>query len=294
MTGALPSSATQTPEAIARRSGSNFLVGFVGLEPRRRAGMIAIYAFCRVVDDAVDEAEDPAAGALALQFWRRELAAAVAGGAATPLGRAVGQTIAEHGVDPANLHALLDGMAMDLAPQPFADLPALERYCWHVASAVGLACLPVLGADGEHARRYADRLGIALQLTNILRDLRTDAEAGRIYVPSSWLAHAGVEVPWLRGSGPPEVYALGGPVERLCRRLAVTAAERFAEAKRALGRLPRGQVAALRPARIMAAVYEALLQKLERRGARLRATRVRVPRPHKLWLAARVVLGTRW
>jgi phytoene/squalene synthetase len=288
-----PPGAELSPQQVTSRSGSSFLVGFLCLDARRRAGMTAIYAFCRVADDAVDEAAGQREGREAVAFWRAELAAVARGQAGTQVGRAVAETVAAFGVELRYLEALLDGMESDLQVDGFADLAALEQYCWRVASAVGLACLPVLGAVGPAAERFADRLGRALQLTNILRDLRADAEIGRVYAPRDWLGECGVEATWLRGDGPAGVYAPDGPVARLCERLASAAQLRFAEAGQALRELQPRERRRLAPARIMGAVYGELLQRLRRRGGDLRQPRVRVPRLRRLWLAGLVATGLR-
>lgn len=288
-----PAAARLSPAEITARSGSNFLTGFACLDPERRAGMTAIYAFCRVADDAVDEAPDVATGERHLAFWRAELAAARAGRAATPVGQAVQAAMARFGVPSAPLDDLLDGVATDLAPHPFADEGELHRYCYRVAAAVGLACLPVLGATSAGAREFADALGHALQRTNILRDLRPDAEEGRCYVPRPWLAAEGIPFDWLCGRGPDAAYAPGGPLARLAARLAAAAREQFTRAATALRGLPRAERRALVPARIMGAVYAELLLRLQRRGGELRGARVRVGRGRKLWLALQVLAGVR-
>jgi phytoene synthase len=288
-----PPSARLSPAEITARSGSSFLAGFVCLDAQRAAGMTAIYAFCRVADDAVDEAPDAATGERHLAFWRAELAAAAANTATTPVGRAVQHAMQRWGLAAAPLGELLDGVATDLAPRPFADEQELHRYCHRVASAVGLACLPVLGADSAGGRTFATELGHALQRTNILRDLRGDAVAGRCYVPAPWLAADGVEQAWLRGDGPDAAYAPGGPVARLCARLASAARAHFAAAAAALRGLPRAQRRALVPARIMGAIYADLLARLERRGGELRGERARIGRSRKAWLAMLVLAGLR-
>lgn len=286
-----PSDATLLlPEEIAARSGSNFLAGFTCLPAPRRAGMTAIYAFCRVVDDAVDEACDPTAGGERLSFWRHELEQAERGAPATAVGRALQRTWRQFGGTAAPLHELLLGMEMDLHGATYEDLAALEVYCHRAAAAVGHACLPVLGV-GERAATYAEHLGHALQLTNILRDLRTDALAGRVYVPRDWLRDCDVDPDWLRGSGPAKVYQPEGAVGRLCARLAAAAGTRFAAARSALQRLPFRDRRRLLPARIMAAVYRDLLQRLRRRGGDVRGERVRVPRWRKIWLVAASCVG---
>jgi phytoene synthase len=286
-----PVAAARSPADIVAASGSNFLAGFVCLDAERRAGMTAIYAFCRVADDAVDEAPDPVTGARHLEFWRAELAAATQGAARTPVGAAVQVAMQRYAVPAAPLADLLDGVATDLAPRPFVDEVELHRYCYRVAAAVGLACLPVLGATSAGAQEFADALGHALQRTNILRDVRADAEGGRCYVPTAWLNELAVERDWLRGRGPDAVYAPGGAVARLSERWATAARAQFARADAALRRLPQAERRALVPARIMGAVYRVLLDQLERRGGELRLPRVRVPRWRKLACLVQGLLG---
>lgn len=291
--GTLPPGAELEPETVLERSGSNFRTAFVCLDAERRDGMTAIYAFCRVADDAADDAPDAETGARHIAFWRDELRVAAEQRASTPVGRALGDVMSRFGTPRATLDALLDGVTMDLEPSGFADEPALRRYCDCVASAVGRACLPVLGATGELPTRYADSLGQALQLTNILRDLRADAESERVYVPETWLEELGVEREWLRGGGPAAAVADGGPIARLRGRLVERAEAEFERARAALGAMPRSHRRALVPARIMGAVYGSLLRRLAAQGGRLEPGRTRVPRSAKLWLALQVFLGVR-
>ncbi len=290
---ALPPGAGLRPEEITARSGSSFLAGFLCLDATRREGMTAIYAFCRVADDAADDAPDVDTGRRHLQFWREELDAAAAGTPRTPVGVALHRTMQRFGAIGDPLHGLLRGMAMDLQPAGFADEAGLREYCHLVASCVGRACLPVLGAKAPAAVGYADALGQALQLTNILRDLRADAEQGRVYVPRDWLQQCGVEPQWLRGQGADAVYAADGPMAQLTGRLAQAARGDFARARTLLRSLPRGDQRALVSARIMGAVYASLLTRLERRRGELRLPRARVGRWRKLWLAGAVALGVR-
>ncbi len=285
-----PVCAGMRPEEIAARSGSNFLAGFVCLGAERRRGMTAIYAFCRVVDDAVDDAPDAATGRVHLRFWRDELAAAAAGTARTPVGVELQETMRRFAVPREPLDALLDGVAMDLEQCGIADDAELHLYCARVASAVGRACLPVLGAHGPDAIAFADHLGQALQLTNILRDLRSDAEAGRVYVPRTWLTELGVSLDTLRM---PPCDGVPPGIVVLCRRLGDRARSEFADARGHLAALPRSARRGLVPARIMGAVYRELLARLERRGPDLASPRVRVPKAKKLLLALTVWLGAR-
>lgn len=284
----LPPGASMAPAAIAVRSGSSFLVGFRFLGKPRRDGMTSIYAFCRVVDDAVDDAPDRATAEAHLSFWRRELAAVFGDPGPEPptteVGRALQGTVQAFGVERRHLEDLVDGMAMDLEP-PYCRTEAdLERYCYHAASAVGLACLPVMGATGVHAERFGERLGQALQWTNILRDLQGDAEQGRIYVPRDWLAELGIGEEMLLGKGLASAFATGGPMDVLVARVVEHAEDCFREARIALS--PKLRKAVL-PARIMAAVYHELLLKLQACGGRLTTLpRQRVPKWRKLQLAA--------
>jgi phytoene synthase len=288
-----PPGSAESPEQILDRSGSNFRTGIVCLGRQRRTGLGAVYAFCRVADDAVDEAPDVATGRAHLAFWRGELAAAAAGRATTPIGQALGAAMVRFQVPIEPLTALLDGCAMDLEPRTYADEAALRVYCDRVAAAVGRACLPVFGAAGPDAVRYADALGQALQFTNILRDLRGDAAIGRVYAPQSWLGECGVDPAWLLGTGPAAAYAEGGPLALLAARFVATAQSEFARARAALLALPPRTARSLASARIMGAVYQDLLHRLARRGGELRAAEVRVPKAKKLWLAALVLLGVR-
>ncbi|MBL8726731.1 MAG: squalene/phytoene synthase family protein [Planctomycetes bacterium] len=288
-----PIAARLAPGEVLARARSNFAAGFVCLPADRRAGMTAVYAFCRAADDAVDDAPDPATAQQHLQFWRHELAAAAAGAARTPIGSALAAAMQRFGPFQVPLDALLDGMAMDIGHFVCRDEAELRTYCWRVASAVGRACLPVLGASGPAAEAFADHLGLALQFTNILRDLRSDAGAGRCYVPSEWLAALQIDRAWLAGDGPAHAYAANGPLAALAARFAAAARTEFAAAAAALQALPKPARRALVPARIMGAVYGELLVRLERRGGELRGPRVRVPKPRRLWLAAGVLGGWR-
>ena len=288
----LPSGAASEPEQIARASRSSFLGAFLLLRPERRAALAAVYAFCRVVDDAGDDAPDAERAREGLAFWNEELAAIEHGRPCTPIGRGVAAAVRDYGVDPADLREVIAGVAMDVEPRRYADLDELDGYCRKVASAVGLACLPVFGASSPESRRYADELGLALQLTNILRDLREDARVGRVYVPADRLAAHGVQADWLSGEGPAAVYSARGPVDQLVSDLVAVARARFV---RAAAELPEVDRRALLPARVMGEVYAALLTRVARRGGRLdRGARVRVPRAIKLAILARAFLRSRF
>lgn len=288
-----PPDAHLDPAGITARSGSNFLAGFICLDPRRRQGMTVVYAFCRVVDDAVDDAPDVATARGRLAFWRQELQRCSEGQPTTPVGQALQAAVKEFGIPIAALEDLIAGCAMDLDPNGIADAAQLELYCYRVASAVGLACLPVLGATSAGAKKFAHALGQALQFTNVLRDLRGDAEIARYYAPQTWLDEFGITKQDLLGKGETRHYQPGGGVTRLCERLASVATAQFAAARAELRRLPRSERRALVAARIMGAIYGALLGKLKQRGGAIGGPRMRVPRSHKIWLALSVWLGAR-
>lgn len=287
----VPVAATLSADQVSARSRSSFLVSFLFLGRARRAALTAVYAFCRVVDDAVDDAESPQQGEEHLRFWRAELERVYAGSPETGVGRALAEAVRDFGVPRAALEQVLDGVAMDLSPAGFADLPELEAYCRKVASAVGRACLPVFGVGGPAAERYADSLGLALQLTNVLRDLAEDAATGRVYVPRRWLQECGVQPAWLSGSHPPAAAAPGGPLARLVERLHGEAARRFAEARSALAGMPWRDRRRVLPARVMGAVYADLLRGLLARGGRIGGGRLRLGRARKAWLCLRTLLG---
>ena len=276
----------RTPVEIARRSRSSFLVSFGFTDPERRRGLVAVYAFCRVVDDAVDSPADVETRRSELALWEQELERACRGEAATEVGRALQQTMRRFGVERRHLRSVIDGVATDLDGPDFASMAELEAYCFKVASSVGLACLPVFGVGGADAERYALHLGQALQVTNILRDLRSDAEEGRVYMPRELLEELGVEPTWLRGGAADEVYSLHGPMAALT---GVLSARAYAHFERAAACLDAEMQKKLLPAEVMGAVYRRLLVKLERLGGEVcRSPRVRVPGWRKMWIALSV------
>jgi 15-cis-phytoene synthase len=289
----MPPDADLDPHAITKRSGSNFLAGFLCLPRARRHAMTVIYAFCRVVDDAVDDAPDVEVGRRQLAFWQQELSRCDGGEPQTPVGRALAEAVRDFGIPISALEDLIAGCAMDLDAEGIADQEQLELYCYRVASAVGLACLPALGATSRGAEKFAYELGQALQFTNVLRDLRSDAEVDRCYVPQTWLAEFGLGPEDLSGAaGAPGAVVTAGLVG-LCGRLAEIARRRFAGARSALRGLPLAERRALVAPRIMGAIYGDLLRQLERRGGDISQPRARVPRGRKIRLALSVWAGVR-
>ena len=181
---------------VTARAKSSFPLAFRLLPRPKRDGMAALYAFFRLTDDLADEPGDPAAKCHALNRWRVQLDDATRGTFTHRVHAAVYDTVTRYAVPVAHLHAVIDGVAQDLEPRPFATFAELYPYCYRVASAVGLACVPVWGVrSGVDAREVAaasEAAGIAFQLTNILRDFGEDFRNGRVYLPAEDFAHFGL------------------------------------------------------------------------------------------------------
>ncbi len=266
---------------VVRASRSNFALAFRFLPRRQRVGMNAVYAFCRRTDDIADGAGTPEEKRAALDAWRADLDAE----RRDPVIRAATDAVAAFGGDPRHLHAVIDGCAMDLTPSCFETFDDLRLYCARVAGAVGHLCLAVWGVRGDAAARFAEELGLAVQLTNILRDVGADADAGRLYLPRDLLREHGVEAG--------DVLARR-MTDNLRDALADLAARARAAYERADPRVfPRAVRRRLWPARIMAKTYRLLLRKIERRGFPVFEERVRLPKPRRLVIALGGLLS-RW
>ena len=236
---------------------SSFAPAFLFLSPKKRKALAALYAFARAVDDAADETPDPAAARALLDRWRRLLKAPfVPAGEPElpPAWRPLEEAVAAFSVDRRHLLDLIDGVARDLDGFRAETAGDFETYCYGVASTVGLAALAVFGLDEPSHRDFAVPLGYAVQTVNVIRDVRPDALAGRVYLPREDLRRFGVTEEDLRSAD------LRPPVSRLLRFEASRAREFFSVAHRALPRLSRR---AARPALIMGALYERLLARLE-------------------------------
>lgn len=262
------------------RRDTNFYYSFAALSPARRDAIVAVWDFMRAVDDAVDEAAGgPAEAAERVALWRAEVAAVFEGREpATPEGKVLAPHVATFGLPRSGFDDVIDGVEMDVTPRRFESFEDLRQYCLRVASAVGLVCIEIFGYRNAACRQYAIDLGIALQLTNILRDLGKDLRAGRLYLPHEDLRACGVDESELRACLPSEA------VMTLLRRHAARAREYFGRARR---ELPSEDTRSLVAARIMGVVYETLLDRIEMGGFDVFGDPVRLRRAHKAALALR-------
>jgi 15-cis-phytoene synthase len=282
---------------VTRKSGSNFSLSFLALPKEKREAITAVYAFCREVDDAVDDPrqENPQR---ALAQWREELGRTYDGAPTLLLTRSLAEAIGRFGLTRSYFEGILQGVSMDLDRNRYPDFESLSTYCYHVAGEVGLLCMEIFGFRSERLKSYAVKLGTAFQLTNILRDVKTDAERGRIYIPQEDLKRFGVKENWILQQASPGLAApspLGrgpggarGEAWDAFRRLMAFEAGRARQFYREAAALPTAaEWPSLRAAEIMRAVYASILDRIEARNYDVFGSRVRVPKPAKLWLAAR-------
>ena len=266
---------------IMRASHSSFAAAFWMLSRDQRRALHAIYAFCRLADDIADDEAIRGDRKELLRRWRCELDDAYLGKAKHPVGIALADTVARYDLPKAWFEDLLEGIEMDLYGVEIKEFQQLERYCYCVASTVGLAIVAVLGMRGEAVEHYAIELGIAVQLTNILRDVGDDAQSGRIYLAQEDLDRHGVTREAIESS------ELTGPVRELLKEHATRAHLRFERAQMAL---PAEYQRALRPAQAMGAIYHELLRRLERSNFPCLERVVRLSKAERVGIAARVWL----
>jgi phytoene synthase len=270
--------------AIAVDRSTSFGVAFAVLPAPQRDAIRAVHAFSRSVDDSVDEEPDPGLARAELARWRREIAACYDGEPEEPVARVLRPHLKRFGIPRVHLEELVSGVEMDLTHARYATFAELRRYCYRVASVVGLICLHIFGEEEERGHAYAENLGLALQLTNILRDLGRDHARGRIYLPADEIAAHGYSEAEL-GRG-----VRNDAFHRLMRFQAARAREFFAAAGHEAERLDRRRIVA---AEIMGRVYRRLLDRIEASGFDVFAREVRVPKRERLWIAGRVLLATR-
>lgn len=268
--------------AVTRRSGSSFAAAFWMLAPPQRRALHAIYAFCRLADDIADDPAVRGDRALLLARWRGELEDAYRGKARHPVGVALGDTVHRFQLPEALFQDLLRGVEWDLCGRPVETFGDLYRYCYCVASTVGLAIVRVLGAREPAALEYAEKMGIAVQLTNVLRDVGADAAAGRIYLPREDLARMGVR---------PESLCEGRMTEEIRLLLAVYAERARIYYEQAQRALPPDARRRLRAAQAMGRIYRTLLDELQARGFPCLGETLRLSKPRRLAIAAGAYLG---
>jgi len=269
-----------TPDQYCRdkaaKSGSSFYYSFMFLPAQRRQAITALYAFCREVDDAVDDIADPAVAAQTLSWWREEIDRTFNGKATHPVGLALQSALQNFELHQEYFLEIIDGMEMDLTPQTYPAFKHLALYCHRVASVVGLLAAEIFGYQNRKTLNYAEKLGVAFQLTNIIRDVREDAERGRIYLPEEDLARFEVKQE--------DILALKQTVELT--KLLKFEAERARDFYReAMALLPQEDRFNQRTGLIMSAIYEATLDELERDGFKVMQQRISLTPLRKLWLA---------
>ena len=262
----------------AARSGSSFYYSFLFLPPRQRSAITALYAFCREVDDTVDEIADPEVARIRLQWWRTELQRLFTGQPEHPVTRALEPHLTQFGIDAPRLQEIVDGMQMDLDQTRYLDFSNLRLYCHRVAGVVGTLSAGIFSQGDQACSEYAENLGVALQLTNIVRDIGEDARRGRIYLPIEDLQRFKVSAKDLLDARYTEGF------EALMRFQAERARSFY---RKAFELLPDTAVRAQRPGLIMAAIYASLLDEIQDDGFRVLSHRVRLTPLRKLWIAWR-------
>ena len=264
----------------AAGSGSSFYYAFLFLPPPRRAAITAFYAFCREVDDVVDEIADPAVAAAKLQWWRQEVAQAFAGQPSHPVTRALMPLAPVFGIEQAHLLAVVEGCQTDLDQTRFLDYPALQRYCHLVAGVVGEVAANIFGRTQAATVQYAHQLGLAMQLTNIIRDVGDDARRGRIYLPLSDLQRFNVKAHELLKREAPWGYS-----DRFQALMQFQAARAHAAYDAAMALLPPTDRAAQKPGLMMANIYRTLLREIEAQRFAVLHQRTSLTPLRKLWIA---------
>ncbi len=262
----------------AAASGSSFYYSFVFLPAPRRRAITALYAFCREVDDVVDECDDAQIAATKLAWWRAEVARLYAGRPEHPVTQALLPVLGEYNVAQEHLTEIIDGMEMDLQQTRYLDFTALSLYCYRVASVVGLLAAEIFGYQDRQTLKYAHDLGMAFQLTNIIRDVGEDARRGRVYLPLDELKRFDVSVADVLNARHSDNF-------RRLMEFQIERAERYYT--QAMAQLPAVDRKAQRPGLVMAAIYRTLLDEIRRDGCRVLNQRTSLPALRKLWIAWR-------
>ena len=263
----------------AAKSGSSFYYSFMFLPPEQRQAITALYAFCREVDDVVDECHDVSLAQIKLEWWRQEVERIFAGTPTHPVGFALQDVLRRFKLPQEQLLEIIDGMAMDLSQTRYLDFKGLQLYCYRVASVVGLLSAEIFGHEHRQTLKYAHDLGLALQLTNIIRDVGEDARRGRIYLPIEDLQRFGV----------PAKDILEARYSDAFRELMAFQAERAEHFyEQALAQLPAGDRKAQRPGLVMAAIYRTLLREIAADGFQVLDRRISLTPVRKVWIAGSI------
>jgi len=268
-------------ERVARTEAKNFYYSFLLLSRPQRQAMCAIYAFMRYCDDLSDS-DDVADRPAAIAGWQKDLDSALLGRPSEhPLWPAFTDSVQRYRIPHQYFHDMIRGVSSDLESRRIETFQELYDYCYHVASVVGLTIIHIFGFDDPQALRLAERCGVAFQLTNILRDVREDAELGRVYLPAEDLEKFGVKAE-----------ELGGPdLSPALRNLLAFEADRargyYREAEPLIGMVSSGSRASLKA---LIGIYSRLLERISNSGYQVLAGRVRVPAWEKLWILARCAI----
>ncbi len=272
-----------TPEQYvqekAAASGSSFYYAFLFLPKSRRAAIIAFYAFCREVDDVVDEMDDSGVARTKLAWWQSEVSKSFSGQPSHPVMKALMPLAARYNIEARQLLAVIEGCQMDLEQTRYLDFPNLQRYCHLVAGVVGEVAASIFGQSQPQTTEYAHTLGQALQLTNIIRDVGEDAMRGRIYLPVNELQQFDVKAHEILKRG----YS-----ERFTALMKFQAARAHRLYDEALELLPDADRRAQKPGLMMASIYRTLLREIERDNFQVMHQRVSLTPLRKFWLAWRV------
>jgi phytoene synthase len=257
-------------------SGSSFYYSFLFLPEERRRAITALYAFCREVDDVVDETTDPGVARTKLTWWSEEVKRVYHGQPQHPVALALKEIVGAYGLEEAELQQVIEGMAMDLEYNAYPDFEALKVYCHRVAGVVGILSAKIFGYGDPRTLGYATDLGLAFQLTNIIRDVGEDARRNRIYLPLHELAEYGVTTDDLADARETESF-------RKLMDFQIARAESYYD--QALSKLPAADRKAQRPGLVMAAIYRTLLREIRDDGSHVLTRRTALTPVRKLWIA---------
>jgi len=260
----------------AAASGSSFYYSFLFLPPERRRAITALYAFCREVDDIADDVKDVGVARTKLAWWRTEVANLFAGHPQHPVTKALAPFVQAYGLDAARMNEIIDGMEMDLTHHRYPDFEALRIYCHRVAGVVGQLSASIFGYTHASTIEYAESLGIAFQLTNIIRDVGEDARRDRVYIPQDELAREGLSAE--------DILALKGG-DAFVRVMQFQAARAQSYYKAAYAKLAPDDRASQRAGLIMAAIYGTLLEEIRRDDFAVLDKRIGLTPLRKLWIA---------